>query len=62
MEKLNQYKLELEVLRDEKESAEKEALLKAQALQAEITVYYCLLKKTGAIFIYLFLSNKNRRL
>ncbi|KAG2214292.1 hypothetical protein INT47_000848 [Mucor saturninus] len=37
LEKLNQYKLELEVLRDEKESAEKEALLKAQALQAEIT-------------------------
>lgn len=39
MENLNKYKIELEILRDEKDSAEKAAILKTQELQVEIAVF-----------------------
>lgn len=39
MENLNKYKIELEILRDEKDSAEKAAILRTQELQVEIAVF-----------------------
>lgn len=38
MDTLTKYKRELEITRDEKESEEKEALLKAAALRTELAV------------------------
>lgn len=40
VEDLRKFKRELEILNDEKESQEKEALQKAAALRAEIMVHY----------------------
>lgn len=39
VENLNKYKIELEILRDEKDSAEKAAILRTQELQVEIAVF-----------------------